>query len=233
MDPQTPPEKPSRRKRDTPAAYETPTPKKVAMGIRMRKAREAACLSATQAAASMGYAQAVQISQMETGKRPVTMEVLEQAARLYGTTADYLLGLSEDVDRDPAVAVAAVIHRRNLAELERITNMMSALSVEVARKLLPDASRGHRLAQMALETSAALRTFVALNPTFESRMRGGAQLAAKVQAGADAAAQYVAHIDRARRAMHYTTLSEVSGRPETGSLLPIFEAIAAGEVNHG
>lgn len=42
---------------------------------------------------------------MEAGNRLPPLHVLVQLAHLYGTTVDFLLGLTDDIDRDPAALV--------------------------------------------------------------------------------------------------------------------------------
>lgn len=207
-------------------AYETRTPEKVAIGERLRIARETKGMTATAAATEMGYSQPVQLSLMETGNRPVTIKVIMECAAMYGTTTDFLLGLTEDIDRDPAVTANAFIAARITSEVQRLIQQMTGLSIDVARKLLPEASAGQRLAHHIFEVNAAIQRFAALNPAFADDMRGGATVLRKVAEAADAATQYMGQVNRAQRAMSYRTLSEVAGKTEqmSLSLIPILRA---------
>lgn len=62
---------------------------------RLRDLREDHDLSQRQLAALLGMAQP-QYSRYEQGLRDIPTPVLIQLARLYGTTTDYLLGLTND-----------------------------------------------------------------------------------------------------------------------------------------
>ena len=120
--------------------YEAPTAEKILFGKRMRHAREVAGLTLTDAAVAMGYSQPVQLSNMENGNRPMTLRIMLQAAALYGTTADYLCGLSPDPDPDPAVGAQALVAARVTAEVRNLLQLMTTASVDVVRELRPDAA---------------------------------------------------------------------------------------------
>lgn len=205
------------------SSYDQPTPEKRAYGARMRHAREMAGLTQDEAAKRMGYAQAVQLSNMEAGNRMPPLHVLVQAAKLYGTTMDYLCGLADDADRDPASAMVRHVSGRITSELNRLIDVMVSTGVDTARKVLPTAAEGQRLASLVLEAQSGLRTFRSRNPKFEA-MPAGALLESRMDLAAEAARRYVDGMERARRVLQARVNGPGSERPQL-NLLP---ALAGG-----
>jgi len=109
-----------RRKRAPPAsesshAEDADAPKRQlarnVVGPRLRAAREAAGFQQSDAATRLGYAGSAQVSQHEQGKRLPPLPELIRAASLYGTTVDYLVGVTSEDDRDPSRALRAATVR--------------------------------------------------------------------------------------------------------------------------
>lgn len=207
------------------SAYEMPTPEKVAMGARLRTAREMAGMSQGDAAEKLGYSQAVQLSLMEAGKRPVNLERLIQCASLYGTTMDYLCGLAPDVDRDPAVSVQRELTARLSADLQSLVAELAHRSVDVARNVMPTTSDGSRMAAQALEAHAALLRVMELNPKWQA-MKGGSLLQSRMEVLASTARAYSSHVERGRRlmAVRSTRTDDRDGHAGAQvSLIPLLE----------
>lgn len=204
------------------SAYDLPTPEKKAFGERLRKARELAGLNQAEAAEQMGYSQAVQLSNMENGNRMPPTAVLMKAATIYGTTMDYLCGLTEEADRDPATAAFRTVSGMVASEIQRLIGVMVSTSVESVRKVMPSAIEGERMAHLALESHVAVLTFRERNGKRFESMPAGAMLIAKSELAAQAARQYVASMDRARRAMRVRTEGPDGTKPQV-SLLPMLE----------
>ena len=219
-------------KRQRGGSYEKPTPEKIAFGKRLKTAREISGLDLTEAANTMGYSQPVQLSLMETGKRMPPFSVVIALARLYGTTTDYLCGLEEDVERDPAVGMQRAMTSRISGDLQRLIQQLSNLSVGVVRHLMPSASDGQRLAMVAFEVHKAVETLRTANPKADEKIRGLATLLAKSDALHAQATAYAAQADRARRVLRArigdTTGANKGGDPtgpEQMSLVPILEML--------
>jgi transcriptional regulator with XRE-family HTH domain len=183
--------------------YDMPTPEKRAFGARLKAAREMAGLNQAYAADRLGYAQAVQLSNMEAGNRMPPLDVLIRAAELYGTSMDYLCGFADDPDRDPASAAVRHVSGRVTAEMNRLVNVMVETSIATVRELRPDGPRLLRLAQLALEANSALARLRA-DPSFDETVRGGATLVARLGLAAELAAEHVAHVARADRVVRGT-----------------------------
>lgn len=71
---------------------------------RLAACRELNGWGQTQAALLLGYKNATQLSLLEQGKRMPPPVLLIQMARVYGVSSDYLLGLSDEPERDPSTA---------------------------------------------------------------------------------------------------------------------------------
>jgi transcriptional regulator with XRE-family HTH domain len=191
-----------RRSRDyAESSYERTTPEKRAYGLRLKSAREAAGLSLTEAATALGYSQPVQLSLMENGKRIPTLAAIVQLSNLYGTTTDYLCGLVQGMERDPAVCAEALVAARVSAEVRKLISTMVRVSHHAVRELRPDAGRVLRLAGAALEAAAALARMRSLHPEFDDAFRNGAVLVAKVDVAAGLAREHIEAWERARRTM--------------------------------
>lgn len=209
------------RKARRKSAYDMPDAEKRAFGERMRTARELAGITLTDAALAMGYSQPVQLSNMENGQRPITVRVLISCANLYGTTTDYLCGLTEDVDRDPAAASVRRISSSVASSIHRLADTMVNSSITALRKVMPSAAQGERIAAMAVEAHSALRDFRTLNRRFDD-MAGGNRLAARLDTVAAASREYLEQMQRARRVMQARVQAPDGSQPQV-SLLPILD----------
>lgn len=186
-----------------PDPYESPTPEKRAFGDRLKIARETAGLSQIDAANLLGYSKGVQLSYMEGGSRLPTLRVLLQAAQLYGTTMDYLCGLTGDPSRDPAATAQAIVAARVTGEVRAAIATLIATSMEHVRSLRPDEAKAVRLANIALEVRAALERMRQREPMFDE-LPGGATVLHRVELLADLASEQLAHAARAHAAADFT-----------------------------
>jgi transcriptional regulator with XRE-family HTH domain len=176
----------SKRKK---SGYDEPTAFKVLVGSRMREVREQAGVTLTEAAHAMGYVQPVQLSNMENGQRPPTLRVLLMYAAAFGSTVDYLCGLTSDAEADPATVIQRRLAAEVSEELRQVLAKVAATSVDLARDVRPVLARALRLAQASMEARRALATVRALNPSFDDDLRGGAGLVAKLESSAELAAE--------------------------------------------
>lgn len=207
------------------SSYDRPTPEKKAFGERLRKARELAGMSQAEAAEKMGYAQGVQLSNMEAGNRMPPLAVLMKASELYGVTMDYLVGFVEDADRDPAMAAVREVSGRVTSEVRRLIDVMVHTSVETVRKVMPSAAEGERLAGLVLESHAAVLVFRERNAKRFEDMPAGSSLVAKSELAAAAARQYVEGMARTRRVLRVRTDGPAGDRSQV-SLLPVLDEVA-------
>jgi hypothetical protein len=170
----------------------------------------------------MRYSQPVQLSLMECGRRMPTLRVILECAKLYGTTADFLCGLADDSDRDPAVALQRHVTNRIAGEVQHLIAVMTRTSVETVRELMPSVADGQRLAALTLEVKGALDTFRSRNPKFDNSMPAGATLVLKMDMAASSAVSYAARVDRAKRLMS-AKIGRDAGGSEQLSMLPVLD----------
>lgn len=187
--PQTPEMHPGRH------PYDRPTAEKRAFGARLLLAREQAQLTQAEAAKRLGYAQAVQLSNMENGNRMPPMDVLIRAAVLYGTTMDYLCGLSDDPDRDPMAATVRSASGCVAAEVNRLVFGLTTATVMAVRELRPSMAS---IASLARETINANDTLARIRETtrFDTAVPGGARLVRELGAAARLAQEQIASAAR-------------------------------------
>lgn len=183
----------------TAGAYDEPTAKKTALGKRMKEAREIAGLSQAEAAALLGYRQAVQLSLMESGQRMPPARVLIACAVLYGTTMDFLCGLVDDSDRDPAAAVQREVAGRVVADVRRLITTITAGAVDAVRQLRPDAGRTTRLACQVVELASTLQMMREHDGAVFDELHAGAQMVARVDAALATANDTLAAVARVQR----------------------------------
>jgi transcriptional regulator with XRE-family HTH domain len=221
--------KPHKQKRHAESAYEMPTEEKKAFGKRMETARNIAGLTMTQAAEALGYSQPVQLSLMESGKRMVTLRVIIEAARLYGTTTDYLCGLAEDSDRDPVSAIQRHVAARVTSEVNIMVRRMSEVSVSAVRELMPAAAEGQRVAELVRELNLCLCRFAQANPKFQDMPKGG-PLVNKMELALAAAVAYTERVERSKRllAARIGRQNEDEHTRPQMSLLPVLDMSVAG-----
>lgn len=181
--------------------YEVATDEKRRIGGRLREAREIAGLTLTEVSESLGYSQPVQLSLMETGQRPLTLRVAVHLAGLYGTTTDFLAGLTTDMDPDPATAVQRHIAARIVGEVRGLLGQVSAAGVDAVRELRPDAARTARLAAQVAQAAKTLSDIRAAWPAFDEDCPNGARLVAQLDVAAATAAEVAGATDRAQRVL--------------------------------
>jgi len=105
-------------------------------------ARVANGLLAVEAAKKFGYANSTQLSQIESGERPVPKDFkfIEQAAKAYAVSSDWLLGLSPSMEPDHEILRRHALLRGTRSALEATMTGFAKISAEVASRmqLTPD-----------------------------------------------------------------------------------------------
>ncbi|WP_374568755.1 helix-turn-helix domain-containing protein [Ideonella sp.] len=146
------------------------------VAARFKQARELNGWDQREAAVRMGYENGTQLSLIELGRRNTPLAVFCVASTVYGVSVDFLLGLSDEPERDPAVAerqavlrhVEGMLREHAAQVLEMISEHMNAATkpISLARRLLGVAST-------ATET---FDRFATLNGEAWEDMPGGAML---------------------------------------------------------
>lgn len=166
----------------------------------MRESRLVADMSLPEAAAALRLGEIGQLTDIESGASLPSFESAIRAAEVYGTTIDYLGGLTEDGDRDSSAALQRYVASRLTAELQRLTRGTIAAHVETIRALHPTAAEGRRVAREVIAVARSLAKLREMNPEFNSELRGGASLVARMGRAAVCASDYLAKLERGRQA---------------------------------
>lgn len=188
--------RPKTRPRRSKSDYEAPSQYKVLVGERMRRVREAAGVTLTEAAHAMGYSQPVQLSNMENGQRPVTLRALLEYAGSFRTTTDHLLGLTPEAEVDPAVAIQQGVAAAIAEDLRAMLAQITATTIDLARRVRPATAAAVRLAQATLEANRALTAMRAASPEFDDGVRGGATLVVKLECASQLATDVLGAVRR-------------------------------------
>ena len=107
-----------------------PTVAPCIVGQRLKSAREIACLGTDEAARRLGIKSASRLTRAEHPNYPkgITPQLLADAARVYGVSADYLLGRADDWKNRAELPPPADVILGDLADLrERRESLVSRI----------------------------------------------------------------------------------------------------------
>lgn len=172
-----------------------------AVGIRLKEAREMACLSQQQAARMLGYSNSTKLSKIESGRHSsqIPLWVLKRAAELYDVSLDYLTGITETMERDEdrqAINREMMIHMRESWEAMRMRDVaVQGAMLERVKSLEDGLALVDQESQEALE---AMQRFIALNRKSWLDMRGGSRLESAVERAAESSRKARARVKRFR-----------------------------------
>lgn len=147
-----------------------------AIGLRFIAARELCGLGQTEAALSLGYANSTQLSLVERGARMPPVAVIIRAATVYGVSVDFLVGLSNEPERDAFAASRNGAFRRMQHLLEVNARAVADVLLETARG---DTATELRSIRFVSEIEALLNgidAFQASNSDIFDELRSGALL---------------------------------------------------------
>lgn len=188
------------------------------IGGRMLMARELNGYTQTNAAKRLGYATPSQLSQWEMARRTPPIKMLMRACSVYRVSMDYLMGISDEPDRDPATVVRHQV-------MSAAEEMLATMAHEIADAMLQQTKIGGpaiETAMLMLDEGAAMvksfRRFVELNKTaFSEDMRGSSALLAAADAfefnGLASAQRYIERFSQINK----DSLSKATKRARSGS----------------
>ena len=184
------------------------------MRERLIVARNLNSLDQKEAAAKLGYKNSSQLSKVESGDAPLPKSLLRKASLAYGVSSDWLLGLSNEPERDPQIAGQMAVMRAVHAGVVEHTQNVAAVMLRLASDQLPLESQLRTLLDSARRATQSFEKVCRLNSTFNDDIRGGATL----QHDIDEMIEVMVGIDKflTRRA----NLSEVR-KPE--ATMPLFD----------
>lgn len=141
------------------------------VGARVRRARELCGLAQDEAASALGDANSTQLSLIENGERMPSLPRLISLARCFGTSVDFLLGLTADPDEGPASATRRALMRRIEDSLNANAARIADAVLASTRQDLP--VRAASLARLAQRLVDAVNRLADLNPDSFQDLRGG------------------------------------------------------------
>jgi transcriptional regulator with XRE-family HTH domain len=146
------------------------------VAARFKQARELNGWGQREAAARMGYENGTQLSLIEAGRRNTPLAVFCVASAVYGVSVDFLLGLSDEPERDPAVAERQAVLRHVEGMLrEHAAEILELITAQMSEATRPIAL-ARRLLGVAATTTETFDRFATLNDEAWQDMPGGANL---------------------------------------------------------
>jgi transcriptional regulator with XRE-family HTH domain len=166
---------------------------------RLIAARELNGFGQTQAALLIGWKNATQLSLLERGTRMPPHAVLCQIARTYGVSVDYILGLSDEPERDPSTAAVK-------ASVNQVRDMLDRNATAVCEALhsaskfdSTQALRSTGVVARVKYLCDAVTHFRAISPAAFDDTRGSARLLYAVREADEAITAVNGLLDQAHR----------------------------------
>lgn len=160
------------------------------VGAKLKEAREMVGLSQLNAARQIGYANSTKLSKIETGKHSsqIPMWMLKRASQVYDVSLDYLLGITESMEREDVRHSAL---REMMVHMREDWERMRCRDVLVQSNML-DRIKSIEKGVLHIDTEAAaaelaMVRLIELNPQAWEELRGGCKALATVQTTAAAA----------------------------------------------
>jgi transcriptional regulator with XRE-family HTH domain len=146
------------------------------MRERLIVARNLNSLDQKEAAAKLGYKNSSQLSKVESGDAPLPKSLLRKASLAYGVSSDWLLGLSNEPERDPQIAGQMAVMRAVHAGVLEHTQNVTAVMLRLASDQLPLESQLRLLLDATRRAAQSFEKVCRFNSTFNDDIRGGATL---------------------------------------------------------
>jgi transcriptional regulator with XRE-family HTH domain len=141
---------------------------------RLKEARKMNGLDLETAARYLGVTRAVLMG-FEAGRRTVPGATCVAAAEQYAVSLDYLLGVSDEPERDPGGTIARQMREGARMLVERMSSAVIASTIRHGQQLSAVFDDAESLSSAADRTLRALERVRELNPEWQD-MRGGATL---------------------------------------------------------
>lgn len=192
------------------------------VGARFIEAREMNGLSQSEAAAKIGYKTSAQLCLWEQGKRLPPIDQMIIASVVYGTSLDFLYGLSSEPERDPRAAEQHAVMRQMqdmlIANAQAVTG---ALMMQV-RAGGPSLVMVNALHAKADGAASAIRKFQELNKKKFENMMGSNTLMVAAAALEECAREAMTMIARQEGVKVQSTKSQ---EKRFGLSYPLFETV--------
>lgn len=147
----------------------------VLVGSRIVAARELSGVQQSEFSRAIGHKTPAQPSLWETGRRLVPLADVPNVARVLGVSSDFLLGLSDEPDRDPAVARRSLLTQHLRDQVEVFAGHMAEAVLESGAEV-EGALRSTKLLSRCQALQSAVDRFKAANADRFDDMPAGALL---------------------------------------------------------
>jgi len=166
------------------------------MRDRLVIARKLNSLDQKEAADKLGYKNSSQLSKVESGEAPLPKSLLRKASLAYGVSCDWLLGLSNEPERDAREAhvmgVMRAVHESVRKNAERVAVEMLAL----ANDQLPLEAQLRKLLTAGRAATQSFENVCRHNATFNDDIRGGAMLQNDIDSLIEVTVEIGRYLDR-------------------------------------
>lgn len=194
---------------------------------RLLAARRIASLSQTEASTLLGFRNPSTLSKVESGTAPARFALLIAASGVYGVSLDYLVGLSEYPERDPAVVEQVAAQRAVASLLTEYGNKLAVATVRCHRVASDMRPAAVSLAHTALQASEQFDAFRQSYPAFDEEMRGGSRFARAFEQMVASARAVLAAEARTMATLDQMARQKIEVDPQAPTTAQLFDEQAA------
>lgn len=196
------------------------------VGERMVESRRINGWDQTEAAKKFAYTNSTQLSLIEQGKRLPPHEVLIKASEIYGVSVDFLLGLSDEPERDPKAAERQAAMRHVHGLISGTSEKMIALFLQYLAHGVPSVRTSEQLlAHTQTMVDEVMRTREMNPKVFDEKLKNGSRL---VRSAVEAAEACNAAREMLSRHERVTDFKVRDTEKRSGVTHPLFEALTVG-----
>jgi transcriptional regulator with XRE-family HTH domain len=172
-----PAEQPSRLKTPNTIVRDAAKEKlKALIGLRLMKSRELSGLRQLEASAMLGYVNSTQLNLWEQGRRMPPLTELIKIAEVYSVPLDYLVGTTDETERDPALALRRGCLNGVRKQLERVAEITVDSIAKHTGRVGAHAQHVREVLVTGKDFLEAYETFVRHNLSKFNIQRGSASL---------------------------------------------------------
>lgn len=190
------------------------------VGRRFKLARELNGWTQEEAAERLQYSNSTQLSLAEKGERMPPMAVILRASKTFGVSIDFLMGVSDEPERDPKAA------ERN-AVMRRVTDIMEMTSQTIVTAVLahssdtPSVAAARRLIELAARTIESVENMRRNNlKKFDNDLRGASTVLMNIDELQAAVGSFKQVLDRHEQVLEAALRST---EQRLGIVRPLFE----------
>lgn len=181
-----------------------------------------------QAAKMLGYQNSTQLSLIEQGKRLPPHKALLKASEVYGVSLDYLMGVSDEPERDPKAAERAAGMRSVRALIESSAQQQIGLLMQYLAQGVPAVNTARvllaRCEAMVNEVNSTRKLNAKL---FDEKLKNGNKLVRSAEDAAEACVHAREMLARHERITEFKTRTKEAKAGVTHPLLDLLDDSAA------